>query len=87
MPTLFDDRTGERFGDIERQQQRKPLARATIAAQHARSQQRERQCLQHEPRAVRRKWREHELPQYFEREQRERAGNGETRCQWTATNS
>jgi hypothetical protein len=36
---------------------------------------------------VRRKWREHELPQYFEREQRERAGDGETRCQWTATNS
>jgi hypothetical protein len=36
---------------------------------------------------VRRKWREHELPQHFEREQRERAGDGETRCQWTATNS
>jgi len=87
MPARFDDRARERFGDVEGQQQRKPLPRAASAAQHARREKRERQRLQNQPRAMRCQWRKHELPQHLERDERQRTGNGKARRQWTATNS
>jgi len=87
VPTRLDDRTGKRLGDVEGQQQRKPLTRAALTAHYSRREERERQRLQHEPRAAGTERRKDELPQHFERDQRERTGNGKARCQWTATNS
>jgi hypothetical protein len=76
MASRFDERARERFRDVERQQQREPLARAAITTQQSRRKQPERDGLQHEPRAMRRQRRENELPQRFERDQRQRPGNG-----------
>ena len=79
MASRFDERARERFRYIEGQQQREPLPRAASTTQQPGRNQGERNGLQRKPRAMRRQRREHELPQHFEREERQRSRNGETR--------
>jgi len=79
VPPGLDERPSQRFGNVKRQQQREPLARAAIPLKQAGGQQRERHRLEHQPRSVGAQRREHELPQRFKRHQRERAGYGEPR--------
>jgi hypothetical protein len=78
VSTWLDESASERFGDVKREQQRQPLARAAIPAEHAGRQQRQRQRLQHQPGSMRGEGREHELPQRFECRQRKRAGDRES---------
>ena len=70
MPAGFAQRARQRFGEVERQQQRQPLPRPAFAARDARKQERERQRLQREPRAAAGSGASTSLPEQFEQGQR-----------------
>lgn len=80
VPPVLRERAAERFGDVERQQQREPLPRTPRAARGSRQQQGERQRLQREPGRMSAKRREHQFPQQLEEQERERSCDGEPRC-------